>query len=163
MTDGPIELGADDPYPETVKLIEDLVEMKKKRGAMDPLEYHDKCMGMIIDAMNKARDPSPAEVKIKIVEIPGVVTSDKPEESFGKPTPEGKAKPERWFCKIEFTFNVDTEPSKERYEGDAPIDFARRAFEEGLRPRLSNAFSGDDGISWYLSTYKDGIVARREA
>lgn len=100
---------------------------------------------------------------IKIVEIPGVVTSDKPKESFGKPTPEGEAKPEHWFCKIEFTFNVDTEPSKERYEGDAPVDYARRAFEEGLRVRLSAAFPGSDGINWSLRTYKEGVVARRES
>ena len=102
-------------------------------------------------------------MEIKLIEIPGVSVSNKPEASFGKPTPEGKAKPERWFCKIEFTFNVDTEPSKERYEFDSPVDYAHRAFREGLRPRLDEAFSGNNGVNWHLSTYPEGVVAKREA
>ncbi|GAG16009.1 unnamed protein product [marine sediment metagenome] len=62
---------------------------------------------------------------------------------------------ERWFCTIEFEFVVDTEPSKPRHESDAEIDFATRAFYEGLRPRLDKAFPGNDGISWIrLSTPK---------
>jgi len=71
-------------------------------------------------------------------------------------------KRERWFCRVEFTFDVTTEPSKERYRGDAPVDFAQRAFEEGLRHRLDVAFPGDDGVGWFLLSYDDGIVARRE-
>jgi len=55
---------------------------------------------------------------------------------------------EIWFCQIEFTFPCTTEPSKVRYPGDADVDFARRAFEEGLRQRLSLAFPGNDGIHW---------------
>lgn len=69
---------------------------------------------------------------------------------------------ERWFCKVEFTFDVHTEPSKERHEGDAPVDFARRAFEEGLRPRLVVAFPGNDGINWTALSYPDGVIAKRE-
>ena len=67
---------------------------------------------------------------------------------------------ESWFCKIEFTFDVNTEPSKTRYEGDAQVDFAHRTYYEGLYTRLSAAFPGDDGISWYLSAYPNGEVAR---
>ena len=69
---------------------------------------------------------------------------------------------ERWFCKIEFTFNVESNPSKKRYEGDEQIDFAHRAFEEGLRSRLDEHFPGNDGIHWYLSTYPEGVVARKQ-
>lgn len=68
---------------------------------------------------------------------------------------------ERWFCKVEFTFNVESNPSEKRYEGDEQVDFARRAFDEGLLKRLDRAFPGDDGINWYRSTYPDGVVARR--
>lgn len=57
---------------------------------------------------------------------------------------------ERWYCTIEFEFNVNTKPSQIRHEGDAEIDFARRAFEEGLRPRLVEAFPGSGGINWML-------------
>jgi len=60
------------------------------------------------------------------------------------------AEQERWFCTIEFEFNVDTKPSQLRYEGDAEVDFVRRAFEEGLRTRLGEAFPGNDGINWTL-------------
>ncbi|MHC4621475.1 MAG: hypothetical protein ACYTEQ_27350 [Planctomycetota bacterium] len=59
---------------------------------------------------------------------------------------------ERWFCTVEFTFDVDTEPSKPRHDGDAPIDFSNRAFLEGLRPRLDKAFPGNDGINWMLAS-----------
>jgi len=66
-------------------------------------------------------------------------------------------KKERWFCKVEFTFDVLTEPSKPRFEDDSEEDFAVRAFVEGLRPRLDNAFPGNDGINWHLME-----TARRE-
>jgi len=69
---------------------------------------------------------------------------------------------ERWFCQIEFTFNVHTEPSKPRYKGDTPVDFAFRAFYEGLRERLCESFPGNDGINWFLTTYPEGVVAKRE-
>ena len=71
-------------------------------------------------------------------------------------------KKERWFCRIEFSFDVFTEPSQKRYEGDAPIDFARRAFQEGLHQRLNEAFLGNNGINWYLLNYGNNIVAKRE-
>lgn len=64
---------------------------------------------------------------------------------------ESKATPqERWCCVVEFEFNVETEPSKPRHAGDAECDFAARAFHEGLRPRLSKAFPGNDGINWMV-------------
>lgn len=69
---------------------------------------------------------------------------------------------ERWFCEVEFTFDVDTEPSQKRYASDALVDFAQRAFREGLKPRLDKAFSGNDGLNWYLKAYADGIVAKKE-
>ena len=70
---------------------------------------------------------------------------------------------ERWFCTVEFTFNVDTEPSKARHDGDAPIDFADRAFHEGLHSRLCEAFPGNDGINWSLILHRGGLAAKREA
>ena len=73
---------------------------------------------------------------------------------------------ERWFVLVEFTFDVDTEPSKIRYEGDAQVDFARRAFEEGLRPRLANNFPGNDGIQWMVIAEQVGNqkhLAKRES
>ena len=56
---------------------------------------------------------------------------------------------ERWTAKIEFNFDVETEPSKPRHDGDAQVDFATRAIEEGFLPRLRKAFPGTDGVSWH--------------
>ena len=73
---------------------------------------------------------------------------------------------ERWFTVVEFTFDVDTEPSKQRHKGDTEIDFANRAFWEGLRPRLDKAFPGDDSINWMVLTQKVGNenhLAKRES
>ena len=73
---------------------------------------------------------------------------------------------ERWFVLVEFTFDVDTEPSKQRHEGDEQIDYANRAFWEGLKPRLDKAFPGDDGINWTGIAQKVGKethLAKRES
>lgn len=75
---------------------------------------------------------------------------------------------ERWFALVEFTFDVDTKPSKRRYKGDEDKDFADRAFYEGLRPRLNKAFPGNDGINWTVigqdvAGYREKHLARRES
>ena len=73
---------------------------------------------------------------------------------------------ECWFALVEFTFDVDTEPSKPRHEGDAQVDYAHRAFYEGLRPRLSKAFPGNDGINWTAIAQQVGNqkhLAKRES
>ena len=73
---------------------------------------------------------------------------------------------ERWFVLVEFTFDVDTEPSKPRYEGDAQVDFASRAFNDGLRPRLNAAFPGSDGFNWTIIPQEVGNqkhLAKRES
>ncbi|TET95027.1 MAG: hypothetical protein E3J26_03500 [Candidatus Zixiibacteriota bacterium] len=73
---------------------------------------------------------------------------------------------ERWFTLVEFTFDVDTEPSKQRHEGDAQGDFASRAFWEGLKPRLDKAFPGDDGINWTViaqEVVNEKHIAKRES
>lgn len=69
---------------------------------------------------------------------------------------------ERWYCQVEFAFNVDTEPSKPRHKGDSKIDFAQRALNEGFLPQLRDAFPGVNGINWIIVPYEDHTVARRE-
>lgn len=52
-----------------------------------------------------------------------------------------------WRTMVEFEFEVPDEVTKPTHEGDAPIDFASRAFQV-LRGRLNKSFPGDDGVHW---------------
>lgn len=52
-----------------------------------------------------------------------------------------------WRTLVEFEFEVPDEVTKPKYEGDAPVDFASRAFQV-LRARLNKSFPGNDGVHW---------------
>jgi len=67
---------------------------------------------------------------------------------------------EVWEIMVAMTFPVDPEDLKVRYEGDAEVDFADRAFSR-VQPDLNSIVGPDKPFSGYIVLTESGQVARR--
>jgi len=59
--------------------------------------------------------------------------------------------PDRWEMHLTLTWDVLPEDVTERYEGDAEVDFSRRALER-IRPNLENILGSDTPFAHYHIT-----------
>lgn len=65
-----------------------------------------------------------------------------------------------WQAVVVVEFPVADEDERERYPGDAPIDFARRAVVERLHPALEAMRASISDSHWMIrATNKDGALA----
>jgi len=56
---------------------------------------------------------------------------------------------QRWQLILELTYDIDPEDTKERYPGDAEVDYARRSLER-VRPALEKIVGGNPFAHYHI-------------